>query len=360
MSASVIYESAAPRRPGVAKLWLDRFVWSLLVPAVGAGLILRFLAPSRMEGTPNGLLAAIARFDDRHPLIVGLALFIVLSEGLHSWRPRTPSASPAAGVTLGRGVGRWLVPIAVAALLALAIRSSVVETYRVVSPSMLPTFDVTDRLVVNKAAYGIKLPATSNRLGARTPKRGDVIVFDAVGAAAGAGPKQTVKRVLGLPGDLVGFDQGRPVINGWAAPGCDAGPYAALVGKLSIKGRLAVEFIEDKAYLTLWTPGEASFPGYRVKPGEVFVVGDDRGMSSDSRLWNSGRGAGVPIETIQGRVSRILLTARRDGSLDLSRVWTRPSLTLHETGVDLRHTEERIGECLKHPPAKTTPPSPGP
>ena len=105
-------------------------------------------------------------------------------------------------------------------------------------------------------------------------------------------------------------------------------------------------------------PIERPFGGYTVKPGEVFVVGDDRGLSSDSRAWNEGRGAGVPVDILEGRVSRVLFGARPDGRLDFSRLLAAPlDLKVRMPGLDMRKTDERIQSCLAHRPAVTSPPS---
>ena len=140
-------------------------------------------------------------------------------------------------------------------------------------------------------------------------------------------------------------------------PSCDSGPFLSVMGPLSVRGRLAVEWLEDRVYLTVRTPGEmGAFDEYLVKPGEVFVVGDDRGMSTDSRIWDEGRGAGVPIATIQGRVSRILIGEHRDGTLDFSRLFSAPGPRFHQPNVDLHLTEQRIAKCLVRPPRVTWPP----
>jgi len=88
------------------------------------------------------------------------------------------------------------------------------------------------------------------------------------------------------------------------------------------------------------------------------VVGDDRGISSDSRLWNDGRGAGVPVGILNGRVSRVLLGARADGRLDFSRLLAPPlDLKVRLPGFDMHKTDERIANCLARRPAVTWPPA---
>jgi signal peptidase I len=163
--------------------------------------------------------------------------------------------------------------------------------------------------------------------------------------------------VIGLPGDQISVERGSLAINGKPIPQCDVGPYANLVGPLSARGRLTVEFLDDNTYLTVRKPVESAMNPYTVQPGEVFVVGDDRGMSSDSRVWNEGHGAGIPVEVLQGRVSRVLVGEHADGQLDFSRLLTPlRDLKVRLTGVDMRKTEERIQKCLDLRAQITAPP----
>ena len=363
---------ATLRAPGAplesTKRAASRLFWSLLLPLGVTLAALRGAVPSRMEGGPGELRSLVARFADESPLILGIFLFIAVSETIGYWRDRlgatsrtrTPAFETGARPS-ARRVARVVAAVAVAAVLALGFRSSVAELHRVVSVSMLPTLNVGDRLLVDKLAYGLKLPLSNHRIGAKLPRRGEVIVFPGAENQDGAAatPKPIVKRVLGLPGDYISFQLGHAIVNNWIVPTCDAGPFAAVMGKLTIRGRLAVEFLEDKTYLTVTTPGGASFPGYRVLPGEVFVIGDDRGISSDSRVWNSGRGGGVAIDAIEGRVTRILAGGRRDGRIDLHHLLSPLGLQIREPDVDLHKSETFISNCLQTPPASTWPPASG-
>jgi signal peptidase I len=337
-----------------------RLVWSLLLPLAIALLALRTLVPSRMQGGPGGFWAICARFADEHPLILGIVLFLAVGETLSYWRGRRPAAAHVTldGTRLDRrrltGLGLAIV-VAIAA--AALLRGSVAQINRVISVSMLPTLVVGDRLIVDKLAYGLKLPLSSHRIGAKLPRRGDVIVFP--GTEDESSPKTMVKRVIGLPGDYIAFQLGHVIVNNWVVPSCDAGPFAAVMGRLTVRGRLAVEFLDDRAYLTVTTPGGASFSGYRVLPGEVFVIGDDRGISSDSRVWNAGRGGGVHLESIEGRVTRILAGGRQDGRIDVRHLLSPLGIEVREPNVDLHKSEAFIAACLQNPPASTRPPASG-
>jgi signal peptidase I len=302
-----------------------------------------------MEGAPGGFLPRIGGFASDHPLFLGVVFFLALSETVRYWRARAGAGSAAIGArTMTRPFAfRLGTSLAGVVALALILRLWVVETSRVVGPSMLPTLKPGDRLLVNELAY----------TRARLPRRGDVVVFKSGTELGGTGLQSLVKRVIGLPGDRVALQHGRLFINEWPVPNCDAGPYANVLGTLSIRGRVTVEFLEDRAYLTVRTPGERAFSSYTVKPGEVFVIGDDRGMSSDSRVWNDGRGAGVPASAIEGKVARILIGSRRDGKLDLSRAFASLGrLKIDERSVDVGKLEERIAACLKDRPASASPP----
>jgi signal peptidase I len=337
---------------------------SLAAPAIASLLALRYLVPSRLEGARGGVAGVLAWLGDHQPLFVGLVLFVSISEAGRYWVNRFRNdASDQPGVARAstfRSARRLLAGIAVVAVLAFAVRGSVVATFRVVGPSMLPTLEIGDRVLVNRLAYGLAAPFSKARLGKRPPRRGDLVVFRANGLAGADGPQSVVKRVIGLPGDRVAFERGSLLVNDWRVPTCDAGPYVDMTGRLTVRGRLTVEYLGDQTYLTVRKPIEAPFPGYTVAPGEVFVVGDDRGLSSDSRLWNDGRGAGVPLDILEGRVSRVLFGARADGRLDFSRLLARPlDLKVRLPGFDLHKTEERINNCLARRPAVTWPPAAG-
>jgi signal peptidase I len=222
---------------------------------------------------------------------------------------------------------------------------------------MLPTLQPQDRAWVDKTAYGLRLPGAAP--GARvSPRRGDVIVFRASGEEARQGPAELVKRVIGLPGDRIDFEDGRPVVNGWPIPACDVGVYFHMSAERLTRGRLVVEFLGDEAYLTVREPGGRPFVGYTVRPGELFVLGDNRGLSNDSRSWNGQRGAGVPLSAVLGQVRRVLYGFDRDGAFAWRRVGAALGPEVDLSGVDVRPLVEGVAECLARRPPQTLPPAP--
>jgi signal peptidase I len=337
----------------------------LMLPAIAALLAMRYLIPSRLEGAAGGLSGFFAWLGDQQPLFLGLALFVTMSESARYWigsRRSDEDAVARAPVPARRGWQpgrRLLLGLAGVALAAFVVRGSVLAVFRVVGPSMLPTLQVGDRVLVDRLAYGVALPFSTKHLRARVPQRGDLVVFHANGLTGAGGPASVVKRVVGVPGDEVAYVNDSLQINGWRVPTCDAGPYVDHVGRLTVRGRLTVEYLGDQTYLTVRRPMDPNFDGYRVRPGEVFVVGDDRGQSSDSRVWAERNGSGVPIDILQGRVARVVAGARPDGKLDFSRLWARPfGLHVRMPGIDMKTTDDRIAKCLAHRPAVTTPPPP--
>lgn len=241
------------------------------------------------------------------------------------------------------------------ASLALLLRTYVFETYEITSNSMLPTLEQGNRVGVSKGAYRSLIGHVIPRNSAKIPRRGDVIIFN---HDSDNGPEKLAKRVIGIPGDRITMDGGVPVINGWPVPHCDVGIFANVGAELQTTvGRLMVEFLEDRAYLTLYTPFVTPFASqYEVRENEVFVLGDNRNSSIDSRAWNGGRGGGVATAKIDGRVEIFLIGTIHGGTADFSRIFHRLSTDVHIHGLDTSQLEQKVAACLRKKPAQTYPP----
>jgi signal peptidase I len=165
--------------------------------------------------------------------------------------------------------------VAVALLLALVIRTFVVQAFKIPSGSMLPTLQIGDHLLVNKFLYGprLEIPLTQISLGRlpglRAPRRGDVIVF--------VNPKDTsqdfIKRVVAVAGETVEMRHRQLFVDGVAVDD----PFAN--------------------YRRGGVEKSQRYGPYVVPPGTVFAMGDNRDESSDSRFWGP-----VPLENVKGLV----------------------------------------------------------
>jgi signal peptidase I len=179
------------------------------------------------------------------------------------------------------------------------------------------------------------------------PRRGDVVVFHHV-RASDSEPGALAKRVIAVAGDHVAMTGSRPVVNGHELATCDAGALIYFGARQVSRGRLTVEWLDGRPYLTVYEPGPHSFAGYDVKPGEVFVLGDNRGVSNDSRSWPGS--PAVSLDQIEGRVERVLLGDDRAGRLDGDRLWYALGTDLQLPGVDVTPLRAGIEHCLREPP----------
>jgi signal peptidase I len=149
--------------------------------------------------------------------------------------------------------------IVIAVLIALFIRTFIVQAFKIPSGSMIPTLLVGDHLFVNKFIYGVRVPFRGNLLiPVKEPERFDVIVFRYPGDRS----IDYIKRVVGLPGDSVEMKNRQLLING-AAVDDEHAYYGTGLGSLD----------------------QDSFGPRKVPEGKYFVMGDNRHNSSDSRVW---------------------------------------------------------------------------
>jgi len=179
----------------------------------------------------------------------------------------------------------------------LLFRSFVAEPFKIPSGSMMPTLLVGDFILVNKFAYGLRLPVLNTRiLATGEPKRGDVFVF-----RYPQNPKEDyIKRVIGLPGDTIEYRNKTLFVNGQQVAETDLGAYTgpAEPGRPVRDAELKQEDLTGVQHKILEMPGvwvghEGS---WTVPPGQYFAMGDNRDNSADSRFWGF-----VPEANLVGR-----------------------------------------------------------
>jgi len=183
--------------------------------------------------------------------------------------------------------GRSMFPVL---LVVLILRSFLVEPFQIPSGSMLPTLKIGDFILVNKFHYGLRLPVLNTKIvSMNDPERGDVIVFKY--------PKQPsinyIKRVVGLPGDVIRYQNKTLYVNGAVQP-------QQLLAQLppSRPERLIMQEnlsgVQHQIYKDLMRPSQNM--EWTVPAGQYFMVGDNRDNSNDSRYWGF-----VPEELLVGK-----------------------------------------------------------
>ena len=209
-------------------------------------------------------------------------------------------------------------------LIVLLLRAFLVEPFRIPSGSMMPTLLVGDFILVNKFAYGIRMPVTKTKLieiGA--PERGDIVVF-----RWPVNPRlDYIKRVVGVPGDRIRYQGKRLFLNGEPVPVEVVGQYqpegSGMRALGSVEGR---EKLGDVSHSVLINPLAADFNpacgflGYRevtVPDGHYLMVGDNRDDSNDGRCWGF-----VPEENLVGKAFFVWLSWdwQRPGFIAFSRI----------------------------------------
>jgi len=258
--------------------------------------------------------------------------------------------------------------IGVAVAVALLLRIFLVEAFKIPSGSMIPTLHIGDHIFVNKMAYGPLVPLLGTRIFPRLPpQRGDVMVFEFPENRE----QDFIKRVVAIPGDRLEVQDGHPLLNGWRVPHCTLGSYPSHDADSPRLVDLDIEFLEDKAYLTaydrsMYDRGVVAAPAgehqgpYTVKTDEVWVLGDNRNNSHDSRGWFGGRGGGVPFGNIKGRAMFVWLSVRQNGNVAWNRVGTRVMGDPKLLPVEAQKLTPEIQRCLaQRPPfSATKPPAP--
>lgn len=174
-----------------------------------------------------------------------------------------------------KGVVReYVEAAAIAVILALFIRTFVVQAFKIPSGSMVPTLLVGDHILVNKFIYGVKIPYLRKTLvPVSSPKRDDVVVFIYPVDKS----KDFIKRVIGLPNDTLEIVDGKIFINGQR--------YEDRFG-----------YYDDRNPSSSASIGKARIGPITVPKDHLFVMGDNRDHSYDSRFWGF-----VPLSAVKGK-----------------------------------------------------------
>jgi signal peptidase I len=242
------------------------------------------------------------------------------------------------------GLARFILMLLV---LAWALRSFVVQPFNIPSGSMLPTLYIGDYLIVAKWPYGysrysmaLGFPSFEGRLLSHLPKRGDVAVFRVPQENA-----DLIKRVIGLPGDTVEMRGGRLILNGRAVARQGLPPVTVPVTPNSpcrvVPPAVPNIVARDSRSLCAFSAYREALPGgpsytvldqvehgqadnfgpVRVPEGHIFLMGDNRDDSLDSRYPAYAGGIGmVPVENLIGRA--LVTFWSTDGSASYVKPWT--------------------------------------
>ncbi|MFP5211933.1 MAG: signal peptidase I [Acidobacteriota bacterium] len=218
-----------------------------------------------------------------------------------------PAENEAARGSGKSSVREYTEAIVIAVLLALFIRAFVVQAFKIPSGSMKTTLLIGDHILVSKFIYGIKLPIVEKELiHFSDPKRQDIVVFRYPQDPS----KDFIKRVIGLPGDTVRIENKKVYVNDQLLDE----PYASHV---------------DSRILPAGASPRDNMAPLVVPPHSLFVMGDNRDESYDSRFWKF-----VDMEELKGKAFIIYWSWNQDGSMTLDPTqsfirWNRLGMWLH-------------------------------
>jgi signal peptidase I len=196
-----------------------------------------------------------------------------------------------------RIIKEYIEPIVIAVLIALFIRAFIVQAFKIPSSSMEPTLLVGDHLLVNKFIYGVRIPYTNIKFFQyNKPKRGDIIVFIFPKDRS----KDFIKRVIGTEGEKV----------------------AIIHNKIYINDKM----IDDLwGHFTITRPSIEEYGPVKVPEGFLFVMGDNRDNSQDSRFWGF-----VNINDVKGKAFIVYFSWDSNAQKLLNMIrWTRFGKLIH-------------------------------
>lgn len=218
--------------------------------------------------------------------------------------------------------------------IVLILRSFIAEPYKIPSASMMPNLLIGDFILVNKFAYGLRLPINNKKfVSIGEPKRGDVVVFKPP-----HDPENNwIKRVIGLPGDRIAFQGNTLTVNGQAMTYKMLGTYTGRgVAQGTDSAALLEEDLPGRTHKVLEGLDNLVGAGeWEVPAGYYFVMGDNRDNSEDGRLWpeiSPKDGSPIPNHNflpekdLRGKAFLIWLNCEGwfcKGSFDASRIGTK-------------------------------------
>ncbi len=225
------------------------------------------------------------RSDHREGLEEGIAELDRLLQGDFSAYVKSPTRE-------------WVESLVVAVLIALFLRTFVLEAFKIPSSSMVPTLLVGDYIFVNKLSYGIRIPLVNRWVTSwDLPEHGDVIVF----VYPNDPDKDYIKRVIGVPGDEIEVRGHTVRVNGEVVTTSDGQSHNLSHDQEDMPGILYKQVWGEHAYEVFYSSPDVVSPlfpikRYKVEENHLFVMGDNRDNSSDSRVWGQ-----VPMDNVKGK-----------------------------------------------------------